>query len=447
MKQQHSIFSAIGILGMGRSGQAVYQQADAAAIESYCWDDHQQEYQLQHPDSWPWDRLDVLVISPGIPHLYPQPHRIAEMANQAGVEIISEIEFSLRMGRQGTAVVITGTNGKSTTASLLAHILASAGKDVVLGGNIGTAVTALPNTTHTDILVIEASSYQLETTPSLRPEIGILLNITPDHLDRHNGLDGYISAKSQLLRQTTETGHILLGNDDLCTQAWQVSGTKAAVTRLDDIAIAAETNRGLHEHNPSLQGEHNRVNCLSARLAAQLLGVEDKQIDKAILSFSALPHRLQPVGGIGASIQFINDSKATNGEATSAALSSFNNIYWLAGGMAKADGISACINQLGQVKQGYFFGQAATAFATTAQPHIPVKTYQLLDEAVSDAVQDALAAQSFDSAAKATILLSPAAASFDQFKSFEDRGVTFTRLAQQLATAHAQPPAQQELSC
>lgn len=447
MHTHTSPFSAIAILGMGRSGRAVLKHATDAGITCYCWDDNQPAYQENAPENWPWDKIDALVISPGIPHHYPTPHRIAAYANTHQVEIISEIEYSLRLGRQGTFIAITGTNGKSTTASLIKHILDVAEKPAVLGGNIGVALTALKDTKKGDIVVLETSSYQLETTPSLSPDIAILLNITPDHLDRHNGMDGYISAKAQLLKQTPADGYAIVGDDAFCAQALQLSQCSASVIALSDDDVVQEAKRKLQAQNHSLQGVHNSINCLAARLTALLLGVADEVIDTAILSFTGLAHRLQPVAQIGQNIQLVNDSKATNGEATSAALTSFTNIYWLAGGIAKADGIVPCLDKLGQVKQGYFYGESAADFAQMAASTIPVKTYHQLEEALTGAVQDALEAQASNHGERATILLSPAAASFDQFTSFEARGEAFTHLAQQLTQEFTAVPKSQEGTC
>ena len=457
MTEQHPSLSCIGILGLGRSGNAVLQAAQDSGIETFIWDDQQPDSQTIQPEDWPWERLDALVISPGIPHLHPSPHRVAALATRHHTEIISEIEFSLRYGRAGRFVVITGTNGKSTTASLLTHILTCAGKSAVVGGNIGTAVTCLPHTQADDIIVLEASSYQLETTPSLRPEISILLNITPDHLERHGGMDGYIAAKAQLLVQTAETGHVIVGEDEFCTRARMLAGTHAHCTIIDSTLRAEELERQLQARNPALQGIHNTQNCVAARHAARLLGLSDAIIDEAILSFAGLAHRLQPVGQLVQGIQLINDSKATNAEASLAALSSFDNIYWLAGGLAKSEGISPCLNRLSAVTKAYFYGQSAADFAQTAQDIIPLKTYHRLDDAFADAIADAIADTQHHSdenttdatsiPASATILLSPAAASFDQFASFEKRGEHFISLAQQAIVQHAPPSQIQEGAC
>ena len=432
MKQTSCTLRKIGILGMGRSGLAVKQRAEQLGITSYCWDDRQTEFHAHPPQDWSWPDLDALVISPGIPHHHPKPHPVAQMAIDHQLAIISEIEFSILTGRKGRWVVITGTNGKSTTSSLLAHMLEQAGLSVQLGGNIGTAVTCLPETDEDDILVIEASSYQLETTPSLSPEIAILLNITPDHIDRHGDMTGYISAKANLLRQTPQDGSVICGIDDGCRMARKMAASAATTYLIDDAEMQAEYHSGIQLSNPGLQGYHNSQNCVAARMAAQILGCSDGVINSSIASFSALSHRLQPVAKIQ-NIQFINDSKATNGVAASYALSSFNHIYWLAGGQAKEDGISPCLDHLASVDKAYFYGQSADAFARTANQHIPVDIFETLDEAVNAAYCDAIKAKDLEDIR--TILLSPAAASFDQFDNFEARGNAFSAMATAIANS------------
>ncbi len=420
----------IGILGMGRTGMAVKARAEQLGITAYCWDDKQLEFQHHAPQDWVWETLDALVISPGIPHQHPTPHPVAQIAQTHNIDIISDIEFSIRTGRKGRWVVITGTNGKSTTSSLLAHILEQAGFSIFLGGNIGRAVTDLPQTDDSDILVIEASSYQLETTPSLSPEIAILLNITPDHIDRHGDMAGYINAKANLLRQTHSDAHLICGTDENCKLACKMAASNARTYLIEAENIRAEYQRGVQLSNPSLQGYHNSQNCVAARMAAQILGCGDEVIDAAIISFSALAHRLQPIAKIG-NIQFINDSKATNGVAASCALSSFKHIYWLAGGQAKEDGISPCIDYLAGVDKAYFYGQSAETFARAAAPYIAVDMFGTLDEATRAAFGDAVNGQDQDT--PKTILLSPAAASFDQFDNFEARGDAFCAIATALA--------------
>jgi len=415
---------------MGRSGRAVKQRAEQLGITAYCFDDSQPEFHSDDPQNWPWAELDALVISPGIPHNHPAPHRLAQMALDNQIEIISEIEFSIRTGRAGRWVVITGTNGKSTTASLIAHILQQAGLSVRLGGNIGTAITSLPETDGDDILVLEASSYQLETTPSLVPEIAILLNLTPDHLDRHGGMDGYINAKANLLRQTPHTASVICGTDAGCSRAREMADSSARSYLITAADIEAEYNSGVQLSNPGLQGRHNSENCVAARMTARILGCPEDVIDAAIASFTALAHRLQPVARIR-NIQFINDSKATNGVAATSALSSFRHIYWLAGGLAKEDGITPCLDYLGDVQKAYFYGQSADLFSRTADGHIPVSVFGSLTEAVDAAFSDAQ--QVPDASGMQTILLSPAAASFDQFDNFEARGDAFAAMACTLA--------------
>ena len=428
----------IGILGMGLSGSAVRERAQALGIKTVCWDDRQAEDSFISPEHWPWPELDAVIISPGIPHLHPAPHPAAQMAKDNNVELISEIEFALRTGHGGDGkgpsaqfVVVTGTNGKSTTTALLGHLMDVARYPHAVGGNIGKPLCSLPVLPEGGVYLIEMSSYQLETTPSLNSDISILLNITPDHLDRHGGMTGYIHAKARALSAVREDGLIITGDDDLCADARthaartdDNAGTAAQIV-ITDVLMAEEMSRGAQMQNPALQGTHNTQNCVAVRMAGLRLGISEDVIDRAISDFSGLAHRMQPVGEMGG-IRFINDSKATNGEAAARALASFTNIYWCAGGLAKEDGIAACLPYLDNVRRAYFYGRSGADFANVAQNQLPCSVHHTLDDAVGKALSDASEA----SGTQNIILLSPAAASFDQFTSFEARGRHFCHLAQ-----------------
>ena len=436
----------IGILGMGLSGSAVLERAQSLGIKTVCWDDRQAEDSFISPEYWPWHELDAVIISPGIPHLHPAPHPAAQMARDNNVELISEIEFALRTGhgRDGKGpsaqfVVVTGTNGKSTTTALLGHLMDVAGYPHAVGGNIGKPLSSLPVLPEGGVYLIEMSSYQLETTPSLNSDISILLNITPDHLDRHGGMTGYIHAKARALSAVREDGLIITGDDDLCADArthaartGDNAGTAAQIV-ITDALLAEEMSRGAQMQNPALQGTHNTQNCVAVRMAGLRLGISEDVIDRAISDFSGLAHRMQPVGEMGG-IRFINDSKATNGEAAARALDSFTNIYWCAGGLAKEDGITACLPYLDNVRRAYFYGRSGADFAKAAQNQLPCSVHHTLDDAVGKALADASEA----SGTQNIILLSPAAASFDQFTSFEARGRHFCHLAQTFIQAQAE---------
>ena len=443
---QQQPLTSIAILGLGRSGRAVLDKARALDIAVVCYDDsnaeNKSEIILQTPEDWPWDRLDAVVISPGIPHEFPVPHPAVRLANHHNVAVISEVEFALRTSPQGRWVAITGTNGKSTTTALTGHIMRQAGKTAVIGGNIGAPVTSLPEQTEDSIAVIELSSYQLETTPSLRAAVRVILNITPDHLDRHGGWDGYVSAKQAILDSATKDELVILGPGQPLDDIAADQQHKTRVIRLDDDCLAEEDRQKAQAGNPALQGGHNQQNCAAARLICRELGLTDTQINDGISSFSGLPHRLQPAGRIE-KIQFINDSKATNGEAAAKALASFTRIHWCAGGLAKEDGLSACEPFFAHVQHAYFYGESAPEFEQAVAGKINSSCYDNLEKAVKAAVHSAAQTPTDEQ----VILLSPAAASFDQFTSFEARGDAFCQIAeQQIAQLHAKHPTPEKVA-
>ncbi len=431
----------IAILGFGRSGKAVLDACIEGALTVCIHDDRIQKTQpppgidpalFCDYNDWDWQQLDALVISPGIPHLHPQPHPAAKRAADEGVEVISEIEFALRRGRAGRWVSITGTNGKSTTTALIGHILETAGIDCAVGGNIGTALTSLAPVSADGVNVIELSSYQLEITPSLRSDIAVILNITPDHLDRHGGMDGYVAAKQRVIMSGTAGALVVLGAGPHLDRLAGYVADSCQLVRLTAADTAAEAKQHSTAGNMALRGLHNAENCLTARLVCRHLGVAEAVIDAGIAGFAGLPHRMQPAGHID-NILFVNDSKATNGEAAGKALASYHNIHWCAGGQAKADGLQACLGQLSHVRAGYLYGEAAEQFARSLSGQIPVSCHDSLDEAVRAATISATQHAAADSkeGAMQVILLSPAAASFDQFSDYEARGRAFCALAAQ----------------
>jgi len=420
----------IGLLGLGRSGIAAARALAAAGAVAYAHDDKaakdtpsgcsSSNFIWQGWQDWPWDELDAVVISPGIPHLYPKPHPAAAKATTFGIPIISEVELALRAKSDATLIAITGTNGKSTCTALLGHCLTKAGAKVAVGGNIGDAACSLKDPGTGGYIILELSSYQLETTPSLAPDFGVVLNITPDHLDRHGGMDGYVAAKRLMVTATRAGGHVILGSDDDYMRDF------ATVPVADKVTVttvtASEAPKG-RDASPALKGVHNAHNAATMATVMRMIGYEESIIDAGMASFAGLPHRLQPVGQIG-HIGFINDSKATNGVAAAKALMAFDSIYWIAGGLAKDDGVGAAGNALGAVKKAYLIGASADLFATQLAGKCTTEIHHDLNSATYAAFADAQSATS-----AAHILLSPAAASFDQFDSFEARGDAFAALA------------------
>ena len=432
----------IGLLGLGRSGIAAACSLAAAGAVTYAFDDKTQSdipsgctidnFVWQDWQDWPWDALDAVVISPGIPHLYPQPHPAAATATRLGIPIISEVELALRAESDARLIAITGTNGKSTCTALLGHCLANAGAKVAVGGNIGDAACSLDDSGPNGYIILELSSYQLETTPSLAPDFGVVLNITADHLDRHGGMDGYVAAKKLMVTATRSGGHVILGSDDDYVRDFASTPVAETVTIKSVISSDAPTGR---EASPALNGAHNAQNAAAMATIMRILGYDETVINAGMASFTGLPHRLQPVAQTG-HINFINDSKATNGVAAAKALMAFDNIYWIAGGMAKDDGIGAAGEALdragkaaGAVKKAYLIGASADLFATQLDGKCTTEIHHDLNSATYAAFADAQKATD-----TAHILLSPAAASFDQFDSFEARGDAFTALAKTLCT-------------
>ena len=422
---------AIGVLGLGVSGLAAVAALEAAGAHVFAYDDVKSQQDVpQIPltgwGDWPWDKLEAMVISPGIPHNYPMPHPAAAHAHRRKIPIISEVELALRAKPKARVVAITGTNGKSTTTALIGHCLQNAKCPVAMGGNLGDAACSLDDPGEYGTLVLELSSYQLETTPSLKPSISILLNISPDHLDRHGGMAGYIAAKTLVLDRLDNRGIAIIGGGDEHVQKL----AKRTASRGIKTLIASPDQAPIGQKgSTALAGMHNAENAAAAALALHAIGLDDQVINRGISSFTNLPHRLQLVASCG-KVQFINDSKATNGIAAAKALTAFNDIYWLAGGLAKQDGLSPTIPHLGAVKKAYLIGTAARAFATSLAGICPVAVYDNLEQATRAAFDDASA--DFDGG---TILLAPGAASFDQFPNFGARGNAFAALAHDLCAA------------
>ena len=424
----------VGVLGLGLSGMAAARALSAAGAQCWLHDDRRAAAdnlpagtRPAHWQDWPWDGLDAMVISPGIPHGHPAPHPAAARAVEAGIEIISEIELAMRAAPQARLVAITGTNGKSTTTALIGHCLRKAGIAVSVGGNIGDAACNLDDPGPDGVIVLELSSYQLETTPSLHADVAVLLNITPDHLDRHGGLDGYVAAKARILTALTPHGLAVFGADDvpvarLATDFLAGGGTAVTVSA-DDLPIDMKLS-------PALAGPHNSINAAAAAACLRHLGVTGANIAAAMGDFAGLPHRMQHVAQRDG-VAFINDSKATNGVAAACALAAYDSIYWIAGGAAKEDGLGPAADATANVRRAYLIGSSAADFASTLDGKVPIRQSGDLESATTAAFADASAATG--AAGTATILLSPAAASFDQFDSFGARGDAFCAIARRLA--------------
>ncbi|HSO47459.1 MAG TPA: UDP-N-acetylmuramoyl-L-alanine--D-glutamate ligase [Rhizobiaceae bacterium] len=382
----------------------------------------------------------ALVLSPGVPLTHPRPHWSAELARAANVPVIGDIELFARERRARAPgcpfIAITGTNGKSTTTALIAHVLKSAGRDVQMGGNIGTAILSLEPPAPNRHYVVECSSYQIDLAPTLDPSIGIHLNLTPDHLDRHGSMENYAAIKERLVAASDVA---IIGTDDdysasiasflqakgkkvvriasgskLSEGVWLdgrklVSGNGRIVETVADLSTA-----------PALRGEHNGQNAAAAYAACHAAGLTNKEIQAGFDSFPGLAHRMEQVARIS-NVLFVNDSKATNADAAAKALASFPRIYWIAGGLAKEGGIAPLAKFFPRIAKAYLIGEAAPQFAATLGDKVPFVISQTIDAAVRHASVDAAR----DEAAEAVVLLSPACASFDQFQNFEKRGDAF----------------------
>lgn len=414
------------VLGLARSGMATVAALVAGGAEVVAWDSNEAAragvsgVTIADPEAIDLAGFDGLVVSPGVPL---NRHPVAAKARAAGTPIIGDIELfaQARASLPPHKVVgITGTNGKSTTTSLIHHILDAAGVPARLGGNIGKPILGEEPLPEGGVYVLELSSYQIDLTSSLDCDVAILLNITPDHLDRYAGFAGYAASKARLFAMQSPDHAAIIGIGDAASAAIARS-LSARGEHLTKIApgVCMDQSRW-----PSLQGPHNAQNALAAISACQALGVPEEAIDRGLRSFTGLAHRMERIATIDG-VAFINDSKATNPESTAPALAAFERIHWILGGQAKTDDLDACAPHFGHVVRAYTIGEAGPRFAAILQPHLPVEQSGTLAAAVGVAAARARPGE--------TVLLSPACASFDQFRDFEDRGDQFRAAVEALA--------------
>lgn len=440
----------VAVFGLGMSGISAAKALMAGGADVCCCDDRDDGKKAAVLNGLPyadlktadWRSFSALVLAPGVPLTHPKPHWTVELARAAGVEIIGDTELFFRAhqdaGSKAKIVAITGTNGKSTTTALIAHCLQSAGVKTELGGNIGRPVLDLAPFEDDKIYVIEFSSYQIDLTPSLSPTVAILLNITPDHLDRHGSLEGYAATKAKIFGKLTPQALGVIGLDDEpCRNiAEELNGPYS----LCPISIADISGQGIHFQNgqltevkdgqpvtslsllemPTLRGTHNAQNAAASYAACKFLGQDAAQIEMGLKTFPGLAHRMEILGNAGQTL-FVNDSKATNADAASKALSSFKNIFWIAGGLAKEGGIESLEPFHQNITKAYLVGQCSSVFAKSLQGKVPYEECGTLENAVAMAAADAAKS----SATEPVVLLSPAAASFDQFPNFMLRGDAF----------------------
>jgi UDP-N-acetylmuramoylalanine--D-glutamate ligase len=455
----------VALFGLGGSGIATAQAIIAGGAKVIAWDDNPDSVaraqnagvmtaDLRNVD---WKQFYSFVLSPGVPLTHPRPHWSVDLARAAGVEIIGDIELFVRernlaLGDAPDAeipfIAITGTNGKSTTTALIAHIVRSSGRDVQLGGNIGTAVMTLDPLESGRVYVVECSSYQIDLAPSINPTAGILLNLTPDHLDRHGTMQHYAEIKERLVAGSQTA---IIGVDDsfcaaiadrleragkhvarLSKRMPIVEGYFADGSELFYAHGGVKTKIASLDEIGSLRGEHNAQNALAAFAACRAAGLSAEEINAGLKTFPGLAHRMEQVAKLGSAL-FVNDSKATNAEAAAPALSSFQRIYWIAGGLPKEGGIASLAGFFPRIAKAYLIGEAAPQFAATLGDAAPYEISGTIDIAVQHAALDA----SRDGASEPVVLLSPACASFDQFQNFEKRGEAFRSAV--LALAGASP--------
>ena len=444
----------VAVFGLGGSGLASASALLAGGADVIGWDDNADTVDKATHAGIPtadlrdvdWSRIAALVLAPGVPLTHPAPHWSAGLAHAAAVEVIGDIELFCRERRSyapdAPFVAITGTNGKSTTTALIAHLAGAAGYDVQLGGNIGTAILSLEPPATGRVHVIEVSSYQVDLAPTLDPSVGILINVTEDHLDRHGTLDQYAAVKERLVAGVQADGTAIVGVDDKWCQA-AADRIERAGKRVVRVSVRRPLADGLYVEAAqimraagggaraiallggigSLRGVHNAQNAACATGAALALGLSEPAIQQGLQSFPGLAHRMEQVGRKG-QVLFVNNSKATNADSAAQALACFSDIFWIAGGKPKTGGIASLAGFFPRIRKAYLIGEAAAGFASELEGQVPHVVAGTLDRAVALAARDAEESD----VKEPVVLLSPACASFDQYRNFEVRGDAFREL-------------------
>jgi UDP-N-acetylmuramoylalanine--D-glutamate ligase len=449
----------VAVFGLGSSGLLSARALKAGGAEVIAFDDDDKKIAeaqaagiaTQDLRELDWSNVAALILTPGVPLTHPTPHWAAALARKADVEIIGDIELFCRerakSGIKCPLVAVTGTNGKSTTTALIAHLLKSAGRDAQMGGNIGVPALALEPFAPGRAYVLEVSSYQIDLAPSLKATVGILLNVSEDHLDRHGSMENYAALKTLLVASVEPGGSAVIGVDDRYTRvaADRIARAGRTVVRVSVLAplrdgYYAQGSRIMRsaggKAHPvaqlagigSLRGQHNAQNAACALAACVALGLDLPAIQQGLVSFPGLAHRMQQVGRKG-NILFVNDSKATNADSAARALASFQDIFWIAGGKPKTGGIASLAEFFPRIAKAYLIGEAANEFAKTLDGKVPYEINGVLSAAIDAARRDAEAS----GCKEAVVLLSPACASFDQYPNFELRGKAFTDLVLAIA--------------
>lgn len=416
------------LLGLARSGLAAARSLSAGGAEILAWDNDENARAKVADIATIADPLDAdlsgydgIVVSPGVPI---NRHPIAQKAREQGIPLIGDIEL-FAMARADLpphrVVGITGTNGKSTTTALVHHLLKSAALPVRMGGNIGLPILSQAPLPAGGVYVLELSSYQIDITHSLACDAAALINLSPDHLDRYDGYEAYTRSKARLFEMQTAKQHSVFGNGDedtlrIYNEVRERRG--AGVVHLaDPAAISGQQDW------PSLQGPHNLQNIAVAIGLVEALGLTEAQWRPAMRSFKGLAHRMEVVAERNG-VLFVNDSKATNAASTAPALAAYPRVHWIVGGLAKSDNLDECVPNFGHVVKAYTIGEAGPLFTKLLSPHMPVESSEMMGAAVHSAAAQAKAGD--------VIMLSPACASFDQFKDFEARGDAFKAIVEAL---------------
>ena len=468
----------VALFGLGGSGLSTARALAYGGARVFVWDDSEaaldkareagfSSCDLREAD---WSLFHALILTPGAPLTHPAPHWTVVKAREAGVEVIGDVELFARERAQtcpvAPLIAITGTNGKSTTTSLIAHILHEAGCDVQMGGNIGVPILDLEPPAENRIHVVECSTFQIDLAPSLNPTVGVLLNLTPDHIDRHGTMENYAAIKQRLVEASDfavvgrddafceaifqylkKLGHAVVGITNSQPQAIGAvryeSGALRRTFALPAMKTVEEVLFDLSQA-PALRGAHNGQNAAAAFSVCERLGLTHDRIYAGLKSYPGLAHRMEQVASHG-KVLFVNDSKATNADAAEKALLSFNDIYWIVGGKAKEGGIEPLRRLFGRVRKAYLIGAAAQDFAETLEGAVAYEHCGTLDVAVAAAARDAQASDTVEP----VVLLSPACASYDQFPNFEIRGEAFREAVRALnpeparasfETAPSEPP-------
>ena len=446
----------VALFGLGGSGLATAEALVAGGAQVVAWDDGEaararaaaiEGIDVVSLAGIDWRKVAALILAPGVPLTHPEPHWTVKAAAAAHVPVIGDIELFARERRfcmpAAPFVAITGTNGKSTTTALIDHILRSAGRDAQMGGNIGRAVLSLDELEAGRVYVVECSSFQIDLAPSIDPTVGILTNLSEDHIDRHGTMAAYAAIKERMVEaaQTAIVGvddDLSAGIADLIASEGHVVVRISASRRLSDGVFAEGGRVFVAEKGEaeafadlsgigSLRGRHNAQNACAAIAACRALGLDRAAIVAGLSTFPGLAHRMEQVGRIGR-VLFVNDSKATNADSTAQALASFERIHWIAGGKPKSGGITSLDGFFGKIAKAYLVGAASEEFAATLEGRVPYVSCGTIDAALAAAAAEAAG----DPAEEPVVLLSPACASYDQFKNFEVRGDHFRDLVRAL---------------